>query len=96
MIDETFTTTEERFGELVTIELRPGGADVYVTEENKKEYVDAVVEYRISKPVKEQFDAFMSGFSELIPEDLITVFDEREMELLISGTPDIDVYVLFQ
>ena len=96
MIDKIFTTTEERFGELVTIELRPGGADVNVTEENKKEYVDAVVEYRISKRVKEQSDAFMSGFTELIPQDIITVFDEREIEILINGTPNIDVYVLFQ
>ncbi|KAG1891508.1 hypothetical protein F4604DRAFT_1876590 [Suillus subluteus] len=91
VIDETFTTTEERFGELVNIELRPGGADVNVTQDNKKEYVDAVVEYRISKRVKEQFDSFMSGFSELIPQDLITVFDERELELLIGGMSEIDV-----
>ncbi|KAH7889762.1 hypothetical protein F5I97DRAFT_1924285 [Phlebopus sp. FC_14] len=91
IIDETFTTTEERFGELVTIELRPGGADVKVTEDNKKDYVDAVVEYRISKRVKDQFEAFMSGFSELIPQDLITVFDERELELLIGGMSEIDV-----
>jgi E3 ubiquitin-protein ligase NEDD4 len=40
VIDETFTTAEDRFGELVTIELKPGGADVPVTEENKKEYVE--------------------------------------------------------
>ncbi|KIK95295.1 hypothetical protein PAXRUDRAFT_827158 [Paxillus rubicundulus Ve08.2h10] len=91
VIDETFTTTEERFGELVTIELKPGGADVSVTEENKKEYVDAIVEHRISKRVKEQFEAFMSGFSELIPQELITVFDERELELLIGGMSEIDV-----
>lgn len=91
VIDETFTTTEERFGEMVTIELKPGGEDMPVTEENKKDYVDAVVEYRISKRVKEQFDAFMSGFSELIPQDLITVFDERELELLIGGMSEIDV-----
>ncbi|KIJ69476.1 hypothetical protein HYDPIDRAFT_179279 [Hydnomerulius pinastri MD-312] len=91
VIDETFTTTEERFGELVTIELKPGGADVTVTEENKKDYVDCVVEYRISKRVKEQFEAFMSGFSELIPQELITVFDERELELLIGGMSEIDV-----
>ncbi|KAF5365696.1 hypothetical protein D9758_003127 [Tetrapyrgos nigripes] len=91
IIDETFTTTEERFGEMVTIELKPGGADEPVTEENKKEYVDNIVEYRISKRVKEQFDAFMSGFSELIPQDLITVFDERELELLIGGMSEIDV-----
>jgi hypothetical protein len=78
---------------MVTIELKPGGADVPVTEENKKEYVDHVVDYRISKRVKEQFEAFMSGFSELIPQDLVTVFDERELELLIGGMSEIDVYV---
>ncbi|KAF7295117.1 hypothetical protein MIND_01050100 [Mycena indigotica] len=91
IIDETFTTTEERFGEMVTIELKPGGGDVPVTEDNKKDYVEAVVDYRISKRVKEQFEAFMSGFSELIPQDLITVFDERELELLIGGMAEIDV-----
>ena len=93
VIDETFTTTEERFGEMVTVELKPGGGDIPVTEENKKDYVSCVVEYRISKRVKEQFDAFMSGFSELIPQDLINVFDERELELLIGGMSEIDVYV---
>ena len=78
---------------MVDIELKPGGTDIVVTEDNKKEYVEHVVEYRISKRVKEQFDAFMSGFSELIPQDLITVFDERELELLIGGMSEIDVYV---
>ncbi|KAF8803555.1 HECT-domain-containing protein [Phlegmacium glaucopus] len=91
IIDETFTTTEERFGEMVTIELTPGGGDVPVTQDNKKDYVDHVVDYRISKRVKEQFEAFMSGFSELIPQELITVFDERELELLIGGMSEIDV-----
>jgi len=91
VIDETFTTTEDRFGELVTIDLKQGGADIPVTEENKKEYVDLVVEYRISRRVKDQFDAFMSGFSELIPQELINVFDERELELLIGGMSEIDV-----
>jgi E3 ubiquitin-protein ligase NEDD4 len=86
---------EERFGEIVTIDLKPGGADIAVTEENKKEYVDLVVEYRISNRVKDQFDAFMSGFSELIPQDLINVFDERELGLLICGVSEIDVYAFF-
>lgn len=43
------------------------------------------------KRVEEQFDAFMSGFNELIPPDLVNVFDERELELLIGGIADIDV-----
>ena len=79
---------------MVTVELKPGGNDVPVTEDNKKEYVDLIVEYRISRRVKEQFEAFMSGFSELIPQELINVFDERELELLIGGMSEIDVYVL--
>jgi E3 ubiquitin-protein ligase NEDD4 len=40
VIDETFSLQEERFGELVTIELKPGGVDVEVTEENKSEFVE--------------------------------------------------------
>lgn len=40
IIDDSFCTTEERFGEMVTVDLKPGGRDVPVTEENKKEYVE--------------------------------------------------------
>lgn len=96
VIDETFMTTEEGSGEMVTIDLlKPGGAGIAVTEGNKEEYVDLMVEYRISKRVKDQFDAFMSGFSELIPQDLIAVFCERELEWLIGGMSEIDVYAIF-
>jgi E3 ubiquitin-protein ligase HUWE1 len=31
------------------------------------------------------------GFHDIIPEDLIAIFTEQELELLISGLPDIDV-----
>lgn len=55
--------------------------------------MDLVVGYRISKRVKDQFSAFMEGLLELIPKDLITVFDERELELLIGGMSEIDMYV---
>lgn len=91
ILEETFAVTEERFGEIVNIELKPGGEDIPVTEENKKEYVDAVVEYRISKRVKAQFDSFMEGLLELIPRDLLHVFDDRELELLIVGMSEIDM-----
>ncbi|EGO23806.1 hypothetical protein SERLADRAFT_439115 [Serpula lacrymans var. lacrymans S7.9] len=91
VLDETFSTTEDRFGEIVTVELKPGGADIPVTEDNKKEYVEAVVLYRTMTRVKEQFDAFSEGFKELIPQELIDVFDERELELLIGGMSEIDM-----
>ena len=50
-----------------------------------------ITEWRIQKRVEEQFSAFLSGFEDLIPSELINVFDERELELLIGGIADIDV-----
>ncbi|KAK6339056.1 hypothetical protein TWF696_009849 [Orbilia brochopaga] len=91
ILDLTFSTEDNRFGETVTIDLKPNGREIEVTNENKKEYIDLITEWRISKRVEEQFNAFITGFNELIPPDLINVFDERELELLIGGIADIDV-----
>lgn len=55
-------------------------------------YDDSLItEWRISKRVEEQFKAFKEGFNQLIPQDLVNVFDERELELLIGGIAEIDV-----
>lgn len=42
MLDNTFSTEEERFGEMVEIPLVPGGEKIEVTEANKKDYVMCV------------------------------------------------------
>ena len=91
IVEETFSAMEDKFGELITIELKPGGEDVPVTDENKREYVERMIEWRIVRRVEEQFRAFIAGFSELVPLDLINVFDERELELLMGGMSEIDV-----
>lgn len=43
----------------------------------------ALVEYKISKRVHEQFDAFMSGFCDLVSYDAIKILDERELEVCV-------------
>ena len=91
ILDLTFAVDDEVFGEIVQVELKPGGKDIEVTDENKKEYVDLFTQWKIHDRVSAQLKAFMDGFNELIPEDLITVFDERELELLIGGISEIDV-----
>ncbi|KAF9887495.1 hypothetical protein FE257_010212 [Aspergillus nanangensis] len=91
IVEPTFAVEDEKFGERQTIDLKPGGRDIAVTDENKAEYIELVTEWKIVKRVEEQFNAFMSGFNELIPADLVNVFDERELELLIGGIADIDV-----
>lgn len=94
VFDETFSQTEDRFGQLTTVELKSGGENIAVTEGNKEEYVDAVVNYRISERVKAQSNAVVEGLLELIPRELISIFDERELELLIGGVSEIDMYAI--
>ncbi|KAI1363762.1 HECT-domain-containing protein [Xylaria arbuscula] len=91
ILEQTFSTEDERFGVMTTEDLIPNGRNIEVTNENKKEYVDLMVKWRIEKRIAEQFQAFKDGFQELIPHDLINVFDERELELLIGGIAEIDV-----
>ncbi|KAL8392553.1 hypothetical protein RB595_002662 [Gaeumannomyces hyphopodioides] len=91
ILEQTFSTEDERFGVITVEDLIPNGRNIDVTNENKKEYVDLMVKWRIEKRIAEQFEAFKVGFHELIPIDLINVFDERELELLIGGIAEIDV-----
>ncbi|KAI1502638.1 HECT-domain-containing protein [Biscogniauxia marginata] len=91
ILEQTFSTEDERFGVMTVEDLIPDGRNIEVTNENKKEYVDLMVKWRIEKRIAEQFQAFKDGFHELIPQDLINVFDERELELLIGGIAEIDV-----
>lgn len=90
-LEMTFSTDDNIFGEVKTIDLKPNGQNIEVTDENKDEYVNLITEWRIQKRVEEQFNAFITGFNELIPPELVNVFDERELELLIGGIADIDV-----
>lgn len=49
-----FTVTEELFGKHTIVELRPGGADLAVTNDNKLQYVHAVADYKLNKQVSMQ------------------------------------------
>lgn len=71
-------------------ELIPGGRNIKVTEENKHQYVDLVAEHRLTTAIRPQINAFLDGFTELIHKELISIFNDKELELLISGLPDID------
>ncbi|KAF8377410.1 hypothetical protein HHK36_030787 [Tetracentron sinense] len=77
--------------EVTDYELIPGGRNIRVTEENKNEYVDLVAEHRLTTAIRPQINAFLEGFNELIARDLISIFHDKELELLISGLPDIDL-----
>lgn len=72
------------------IELVPGGKHIPLTNDNKWEYIEKVSHYRLYRSIQKQIDSYLQGFYELIPKDLISVFNFKELELLISGLPNFD------
>lgn len=61
VITENFSLETEAFGETQIIDLIENGRNIPVTEENKQEYVQLVVEYRLTGSVHEQLDEFLKG-----------------------------------
>ena len=58
---ETFSVETEAFGITEVVDLIENGRNIPVTEENKQEYVQLVVEYRLTGSVKAQLEEFLKG-----------------------------------
>lgn len=88
----TFCVTEELLGRIVERELKPGGKSIVVNERNKKEYLERMVKWRLERGVQEQTESLVRGFYEVVDPRLVSVFDARELELVIAGTAEIDIH----
>ena len=91
-LDLNFALNSAQFGETQTVELKPGGKDILVTNENKIEYIHLVADYKLNKQIHEQVLAFRSGVDNIIQLDLLRLFNFNELQSLITGPDDtIDV-----
>ena len=86
-----FAADYEVLGEIKNHELKPGGADIRVTDENKEEYIKLMTEWRFTRGQEEQTKAFLDGFEDVMPLQWLRYFDERELELLLCGMQEIDI-----
>lgn len=91
ILDYTMSAEYDEFGKQTVVDLMPNGRNIPVMEENKALYVKLVTEVRMTKTIEKQIEAFKEGFYELIPYEDCKIFNEVELELLMSGLPDIDV-----
>uniref|UniRef100_A0A8C1JKG1 HECT-type E3 ubiquitin transferase n=1 Tax=Cyprinus carpio TaxID=7962 RepID=A0A8C1JKG1_CYPCA len=91
ILDLTFTVNEEVFGQVIERELKSGGSNIQVTEKNKKEYIERMARWRVERGVMQQTEALVRGFYEVVDSRLVSVFDARELELVIAGTAEIDL-----
>lgn len=86
-IDDTFTTNEVS-GQTKTItkELRPDGAKMSVTNENRLVYISYVARHRLVTQPSAQTNAFLKGLSSMISPSWLSMVNQSELQTLISGT----------
>jgi len=90
-LELTFTADQSKFDKIESIELKPNGSKIPVTDDNKEEYVRLLTAHRMTTGIRDQLHHFLKGLHELLPKHLLQLFNENELELLISGLPNIDV-----
>ena len=86
-----FTATVTSFGKTMVQPLKPNGENIDVTPENRNEYVKLMIQYMLLHRVSSQLGMLLKGFYEIIPQNLISIFDFQELELLVCGLPNIDL-----
>lgn len=89
--DLTFSTEIREFGVTEVRDMIPNGRNIPVTEENKMDYIRLVCQTKMTGAIRKQLSAFLEGFYNIIPRRLISIFNEQELELLLSGLPTIDI-----
>jgi hypothetical protein len=73
------------------IELIPNGSEIPVTNENKQQYLDAKFKYIIFDSVSEQLHAFLKGIYQVVPVELLALFDYEELDYVLCGSREVDV-----
>lgn len=89
-LDLDFSVAYNNFGKQLICELKPGGQNIPVTESNKEEYLQLRLRHRMFDSIRPQLEALLKGIYDVIPADLLSIFDYQEFDILLCGAPDID------
>ena len=81
----TFSVTYDKLGAVATDELKPGGENIPVTNQNRYEYVHLMADYRLNRQIKQHCGAFRKGLSDVVPMQWLHLFDHKELQVLLSG-----------
>ncbi|CAD8097413.1 unnamed protein product [Paramecium sonneborni] len=94
--DFSFTYTMVDQGIPKEKELIPGGENIQVTHENRKDYVKKYCHQIMAKNIEAQIKAIQEGFYSIIPKDIIAIFDPTQFQQLLCGKEIIEVEDLIQ
>lgn len=81
----TFSVANDNFGGTQETQLIPDGSNVPVTNLNKQRYIGLVAKHYVCDRLKEQSQAFTRGLWDVIERSWLRIFNEPELQILISG-----------
>lgn len=84
----SFTVSDNDFGDNKEIPLIPNGLNIEVTNANKHLYIGLVAKHHVCDRVREQSEAFTRGLWEVIDRSWLRLFNEPELQVLISGSSE--------
>ncbi|GMH32810.1 hypothetical protein BSKO_00644 [Bryopsis sp. KO-2023] len=82
------------FGEMVSAELIPNGANVSVTGQNRTQYIQLYTKYLLETSIETQFTAFRSGFMSVCQSESLKMFLPEELEQAACGKQILDIDAL--
>lgn len=86
----TFEVTWNSLGMERKKELKSGGANIPVNNDNKEEYVMLYVKWLLVDSVQSQYHEFERGFMQVMDGSSLDLLRPEELELLVVGTPELD------
>lgn len=86
-----FCANFEILGKVEEYELKPGGKQIKVNDENKAEFLSLMATWKFTVGIEDQTRAFLDGFNEVVPLEWLQYFDERELELMLCGIQEFDI-----
>ncbi|KAI6194686.1 HECT-type E3 ubiquitin transferase [Aphelenchoides besseyi] len=91
-LELNFAFSEDSLGKIQTVELKPGGSNIRVTNENKISYIHQMAQFRVVGQTADQCKYFVQGFQSIISNQWLSLFSTYELQFVISGqTSDIDI-----
>lgn len=86
-----FAVTVDDFGSKTTHSLVEHGEDIEVCKSNLLEWMQLLAGWKMIESVREELVAMLGGFYEVVPIQLLQIFNAYELEQMLCGMKEIDL-----
>ncbi|XP_021361218.1 probable E3 ubiquitin-protein ligase HECTD2 isoform X1 [Mizuhopecten yessoensis] len=87
----TFQISLTEYGDVRTVDLKTGGANIPVNKSNRAEYIQLYMDWIVNKGIYPQFKAFYHGFHSVCASNALIMLRPQEVEMLVCGNPQVDM-----